>query len=150
MTPHFTLAEFTASAKASELGIANTVMDHHLPHLMAVALGMEQVRALFGGRPIIVTSGYRNPVVNQAVGGVPNSAHALGWACDFHVKDLPDLNAARGIRDSRLTFDHLILEGTPEAPRCVHIAFGPQLRRQVLHQPGGPGSPVFPDLPGSL
>lgn len=141
LTEHFTVEEFTASDTARQLGIINSVMDHHLPALMATALGMEQVRALFG-RPIIITSGYRNPAVNAAVGGVPNSAHALGWACDFHVHDLPDINAARAIRDSRLVFDQLIYE----AGRCVHLAFGPELRRQVLRQPGGPGSPVIAGL----
>jgi putative chitinase len=49
---------------------------------------------------------------------------------------------ARTIRDSPLTFDLLILENN----RCVHISFHPDMRRQVLRQPGGPGSTVFPGL----
>ena len=99
------------------------------------------MRALFNRR-IEITSGYRNPEVNAAVGGVPNSAHALGHAADFHVADLSDLAVARTIRDSPLTFDQLILENN----RCVHISFHPDMRRQVPRQPGGPGSTVFPGL----
>lgn len=35
------------------------------------------------GRPIIVSSGYRCPVHNENVGGVPNSQHVLGKAADI-------------------------------------------------------------------
>ena len=102
---------------------------------------MENVRALFDA-VIEVTSGYRNPQVNAAVGGVPNSAHALGFAADFHVHGFHDLEAAKRIRDSGLTFDQLIYEKN----RCVHLSVDPRMRRQVLRQPGGPGSPVHPGL----
>lgn len=141
MTPHFSLEELTLSETAEKLGIINSVMPNHKPALMATALCMEQVRALLGC-PIDITSGYRNPAVNSAVGGVPNSAHAVGYACDFHARWMDDLLAAKLIRDSKLVFDQLILE----QGRCVHIAFGPELRRQVLRQPGGPGSTVYEGL----
>lgn len=35
------------------------------------------------GQPIYVNSGYRCPVHNEFVGGVPNSQHALGTAADL-------------------------------------------------------------------
>jgi zinc D-Ala-D-Ala carboxypeptidase len=41
-----------------------------------------------------------------------------------------------------LKFDQLIYEKS----RCVHISFDPRLRRQVLRQPGGPGSTVYNGL----
>ena len=109
--------------------------------LEALAARMEDVRALFGKR-IEITSGYRDPQVNAAVGGVKKSAHALGHAADFHVADMHDLAAAKRIRDSKLKFDQLIYEKN----RCVHISFDPQMRRQVMRQPGGPGSKCFPGL----
>jgi zinc D-Ala-D-Ala carboxypeptidase len=99
------------------------------------------VRVLFD-KPIEITSGYRNPKVNKAVGGVPNSAHALGHAADFHVHGLTDLEVAKKIRDSKLKFDQLIFEKN----RCVHFSVDPQMRRQVLRQPGGPGAKVFVGL----
>jgi putative chitinase len=141
LTEHFLLEEFTLSSTALALGIPNDPTPEHLENLKHLAECMETVRALFD-KPIEITSGYRNPQINAAVGGVPNSAHALGHAADFHVHGFIDLDAAKRIRDSALKFDQLIFEKN----RCVHISFDPQLRQQVLRQPGGPGSPVHKGL----
>jgi zinc D-Ala-D-Ala carboxypeptidase len=141
LTPHFSLEEFTLSSTALALGIENTPEPAHLENLKKLAQRMEDVRALFDV-VIEITSGYRNPQVNHAVGGVPNSAHALGLAADFHAHGFTDLAAAKRIRDSALKFDQLIFEKN----RCVHISVDPRMRRQVLRQPGGPGSPVHQGL----
>jgi putative chitinase len=141
LTEHFSLEEFTHSSTAIAIGDPNTPEPEHLENLKNVARHMEEVRALFDAL-IEITSGYRNPKVNAAVGGVPNSAHALGHAADFHVHGRSDLDAAKRIRDSNLKWDQLIYEKN----RCVHISFDPQLRQQVLRQPGGPGSKVFQGL----
>ena len=144
LSEHFWLAEFTLSSKALSMGIENTPTEDHLGNLRNLAARMEEVRALFN-RPIEITSGYRNPQVNAAVGGVPTSAHARGHAADFHVDGMTDLEAAKRIRDSGLMFDQLIYEEN----RCVHISFDPGAggpRRQVLRQPGGPNTPCFPGL----
>jgi len=141
LTAHFSLEEFTLSSTALALGIENKPTPEHLQNLRNLAEQMEKVRALFDV-VIEITSGYRNPEVNRAVGGVPNSAHALGHAADFHVLNLDDLAAAKVIRDSGLTFDQLIYEKN----RCVHLSVAPMMRRQVLRQPGGPGTEVFVGL----
>jgi putative chitinase len=141
LTPHFSLEEFTLSSTALAHGIDNKPLPIHLEHLKTLAATMEDVRALFNVA-IEITSGYRNPEVNALVGGVPDSAHALGFAADFHVHGFTDLDAAKLIRDSALKFDQLIFEKN----RCVHLSVDPQLRRQVLRQPGGPGSPVHKGL----
>jgi zinc D-Ala-D-Ala carboxypeptidase len=141
LTPHFSLEEFTLSSTALAHGIENKPLPVHLEHLKKLAERMEEVRALFNV-VIEITSGYRNPQVNALVGGVPNSAHALGFAADFHVFGFTDLDAAKRIRDSALKFDQLIFEKN----RCVHLSVDPQMRRQVLRQPGGPGSPVYQGL----
>jgi putative chitinase len=141
LTEHFALEEFTHSSTALALGIENTPTPEHMKNLQTLAEGMEKVRALFN-KVIEITSGYRNPKVNAAVGGVPTSAHALGYAADFHVHGLEDLEAAKVIRDSGIEFDQLIYEKN----RCVHLSLDPRLRQQVLRQPGGPGSPTHPGL----
>jgi putative chitinase len=141
LSEHFSLGEFTHSSKAISMGVENNPEPEHLINLRNLAQQMELVRALFG-KPIEVTSGYRNPVVNAAVGGVPDSDHALGHAADFHVDGIADLDAAKKIRDSKLKFDQLIYEKN----RCVHLSFHPRMRREVLRQPGGPGSAVHKGL----
>jgi zinc D-Ala-D-Ala carboxypeptidase len=124
------------------MGNKNTPTAEHLKNLKHLAERMEAVRAIFN-RPIEITSAYRNPEVNRAVGGVENSAHALGHAADFHVDGLDDLAASKRIRDSGLKFDQLIYEKN----RCVHISFDPaRMRQDVLRQPGGPGSPCHKGL----
>lgn len=141
LTDHFSLEEFTHSSAAIALGIENTPTPEHMQNLQDLAERMEGVRALFN-KLIEITSAYRNPEVNAAVGGVPTSAHAVGHAADFHVHGMEDLDAAKVIRDSGLEFDQLIYEKN----RCVHISFDPRLRGEVKRQPGGPNSPVHPGL----
>jgi len=142
LTEHFSLEEFTHSSTALAMGNDNKPTPQHLQNLKHLADRMEEVRALFG-KVIEITSAYRNPQVNAAVGGVPTSAHALGHAADFHVHGVADLAAAKVIRDSGLKFDQLIYEKN----RCVHISFDPsKMRQQVLRQPGGPNSPVHKGL----
>jgi uncharacterized protein YcbK (DUF882 family) len=39
--------------------------------------------------PIIVTSGYRSEKTNEDAGGVRDSAHLRGGACDLYVEGVP-------------------------------------------------------------
>jgi zinc D-Ala-D-Ala carboxypeptidase len=144
LSEHFTLEEFIVSSTADSLGIANTPTPEHLENLKLTAAGFEKARAILGDCAIVITSGYRNPKVNAAVGGVPNSAHALGFAGDFRAAGFSALGAAQKLRDAQargeIEFDQLILESSR---RIVHLSFDPARRRnQVLTQAGGPGSPV--------
>lgn len=143
LSDHFSLAEFIRSDAARRLGDPNQPTPQHLANLLITARGMEAVREICGGRPITITSGYRNAAVNRAVGGVTNSDHALGYAADFTVAEVTPIAAGRLIRDSKLAFDQLILE---TSRRVLHISFHPRLRRQVLTQKGGPGSPILTGL----
>ena len=83
LTEHFTLEEFTDSQTAARKGLPNTPPTYELEHLEHTAKVMEKVRALLGDKPILISSGYRSPQVNAAVGGSKGSAHMSGLACDF-------------------------------------------------------------------
>ncbi len=82
LTPHFTLAELTASSTAARLGLDNTPPPELLPRLVFVAEMLERIRTTLGA-PVIVTSAYRGQAVNKAVGGVTSSDHTQGHAADF-------------------------------------------------------------------
>src|SRR5882672_1098757 len=83
LSPHFTLDEFLISQTAAREGISNQPSPEHHENLKKTAAVMEQVRTLLGSKPIIVSSGYRSPDLNRAVGGATSSAHCYGFGCDF-------------------------------------------------------------------
>jgi zinc D-Ala-D-Ala carboxypeptidase len=57
----------------------------HFDNLLILChFGLEPVRKKFGG-PVRITSGYRSPERNKAVGGSPTSQHVLCEAVDFVI-----------------------------------------------------------------
>ena len=133
LSPHFKLSEFTYSDTARSMGNANTPEPKHLENLKTLACQMELVRLVLGNKPINITSGYRNPAVNRAVGGVPNSDHANGLAVDFHCYGFgSDYDVANAIANSDLQFDQLIYEVSLHGGTWVHLGFGPRMRRDIF------------------
>lgn len=82
LTQHFTLAELTRSTTAERMGLDNTPGPELMPRLVRLAEMLERVRTTLDV-PIIVTSAYRAPAVNRAVGGVTSSDHTQGHAADI-------------------------------------------------------------------
>jgi hypothetical protein len=56
-----------------------------IQQIIKIATNLEKLRTNYGGRSISITSGYRPPAINKAVGGVSNSRHILGDAVDITV-----------------------------------------------------------------
>lgn len=129
LSQYFTLAEFTESDTAKRFGLDNTPPEEVLANLYAAAAGMEVVRDVLGGKPIIITSGYRAPLVNEKVGSKPSSAHVQGYAVDFKCPSVgPPAKIVPMLAASGLQFDQLI----NEYDAWVHISFDPRARRQVF------------------
>lgn len=133
LSPHFTLVELVASQTAARRRIDNTPTGAALTNLYVLADRLETVRELLGGRPILISSGYRSPALNAAVGGSRTSAHMQGLAADFIC---PGFGTPLAIckqlaqHAGELDFDQIIQEGT-----WVHFglaAEGKAARRQVL------------------
>lgn len=85
LSPHFTLSEFIASDTAAMAGIDNTPDDAALAELEKTAELMELIRATCDSEAVLISSGYRCPALNSAVGGASNSAHLYGCAADFTI-----------------------------------------------------------------
>jgi hypothetical protein len=129
LSPHFTLDEFTTSQTAARMGLDNTPPPEIMPALLKTAQGMEAVRVRLGSAPISVSSGYRSPAVNKAVGGSANSQHSRGEAVDFICPRFgTPAEVVDAIKGSGIDFDQLILE----FDRWVHISFCAQPRHMVL------------------
>ena len=82
LSDHLTLAEFTDSDTATRLGIDNSLPDDLVEAAQATGAMLERVRAILG-TPILVSSGYRCPALNKAIGAVPTSDHPKAMALDF-------------------------------------------------------------------
>ena len=111
LSAHFTLDELTASQAATRKGIDNTPTPDVLRNLQSLAAVLEKIRTLLGGVSIIVSSGYRSPAVNKAVGGAKNSAHMSGLAADFTAPKFGTvLQTARMIAASEINYNQPIYE----------------------------------------
>ena len=77
LSPNFTLEELTYSATACRLKIDNTPSPEIKASLINLAKNVLQPIRNKWGQPIIVTSGYRCPLVNKAVGGAAGSQHCF-------------------------------------------------------------------------
>lgn len=87
LSPHFKLVEFTRSATAQARHIDNTPNEEQIKNLKFLCENvLEPLREQFG--PIIIGSGFRCPALNTAVGGVKNSQHKSGEACDIHLPSI--------------------------------------------------------------
>lgn len=133
LSPNFTLEEATHSQIAIRQGIDNTPTDiETLERIRQTAEQMELVRSLLRDEPVTVSSWYRSPALNTAVGSGPTSAHLLGLAVDFICPGFgTPLEIARHLasnsRGTPLRYDQIIHEGS-----WVHIGFLGRERRELL------------------
>lgn len=135
MSKYFTIEELTSSTTAARRGIDNTIPDRLLPNITRLIDYLDKVREEFGA-PIRVSSGYRCPDLNEAVGGSDKSQHMQGLAADLVVPDLPRL--FRTIRKMG-GFDQLIWEEPSTHRVWVHVSVAPKgakPRGQVLRYNG--------------
>lgn len=83
LSENFTLEELTSSATAHRLGISNLPSESEILNLSRLCSDILQPIRNKWGKPIIITSGYRSPGLNKAVGGVSSSQHIFGEAADI-------------------------------------------------------------------
>lgn len=103
---YFSLSEFLNSATAKRLRIDNTPSFEVVDNLNKLADYLDVIREKVG-KPIRISSGFRCPVLNKAVGGVSNSQHQKGLAADLICADMESLEKV--LRETG-GFDQLIKE----------------------------------------
>ena len=145
LSPHFTLGEVTkTSVKTADGNIPSPVAIENLKNLCENWL--EELRENYnliyegvgdckGDEPIIITSGYRSPEVNKAVGGAPTSNHLTGCAVDIRCAGIEQairyacilLDISDG---TKRDYDELFIERSKQGRYWVHFAVRPKENRR--------------------
>jgi hypothetical protein len=107
MTPHFSLAELTAT---SHRQFDNTPNEAETASLQRLAEFLEQVKEALDGKPIMVNSAFRSKQVNDSVGSKDTSQHRIGCAADFRVPGMTPDAVVRAVIAAGLPFDQIIRE----------------------------------------
>lgn len=115
LSPHFTLAELTITDHRQ---FDNTPTQIEISNLQRLAQFLEIVKATLGGKPVIITSGFRSKAVNDAVGSKDSSFHRLGLAADFRVPGMAPDEVVKAIIASRIGYDQVISEFS----RWTHVS----------------------------
>jgi len=136
LSEHLDLAEVIRSESAKRLGINNMPNEQQLANLKVLAEKIfEPIRANFRV-PIIISSGFRHPALNRAIGGATNSQHSTGEAIDIDMDGSPNAVSNKQIFDfirQKLDYDQVIWEfGTKDNPDWVHVSYSKRNRKQAL------------------
>ena len=145
LSEHFTLGEVTkTSVKTAGNNIPSHVAIENLKNLCENWLEelRENYNLIYEGvgdcksdEPIIITSGYRSPEVNKAVGGAPTSNHLTGCAVDIRCAGIEQairyacilLDISDG---TKRDYDELFVERSKQGRYWVHFAVRPKENRR--------------------
>ena len=132
---NFTIGELIQSSTACRLGIDNNPTPTVRVHLTETITLLESIRTEWEeycaehslDTPAIrITSGYRSPALNKAVGGVKNSAHVEGYAADLQPVNGKQAEFekffANDFSKMGYAYDQIIIEKSKTA-RWVHVAY---------------------------
>ena len=129
LTKHFTLEELTTTEYRE---LSNEPNQTERTNLVRLAIFLEQVKELLGGKPIMVNSAFRSKAVNDAVGSKDSSQHRVGCAADLRVPGMTPDEVVKAVIASDLPYDQVIRE----FDRWTHISIpnSPELtpRKQAL------------------
>ena len=120
---YFTIKELSHSETANRKGIDNTpTVDAVVSMTTLINECLDPVRELYG-KPITVTSGFRCPMLNQAVGGVNSSQHVKGEAADLVGRNDDETRKIFETAKAFGQFDQLLYEKNSKGNIWVHISY---------------------------
>lgn len=142
ISEHITYGEAIKSQTAIRKGIENNPDQTQINNMKLVANKCFEPLRKWYGKPIGISSFFRSPKLNKAIGGASTSQHCLGMAIDIDA-DLFN-NGITNIEifdwlSQHVEYDQLILENPDDkgVPAWVHISYregnnrGEKLRMEI-------------------
>lgn len=140
---YFTMEELTASKTAQARGIKNEPNEEARLNLIAlVGAVLDPLREAYG-KPVLVSSGYRCPLLNSKVNGATGSQHVKGEAADIYTRQGARGNYELGrLLVSMDNFDQVIFENVGAndlLPEWIHVSWRrtSENRHSILKQVKG-------------
>jgi zinc D-Ala-D-Ala carboxypeptidase len=115
LSPHFTLDELTHTDHRE---IDNSPNQAEIDNLQRLANFLEEVKTVLGGKPVMISSGFRCKALNDAVGSKDSSQHRVGCAADFRVPGMTPDEVVKAIIASGIGYQQIIRE----FDRWTHIS----------------------------
>lgn len=135
LTKNFTLEELTITEHRE---YDNEPNESERANLVRLAIFLEQVKELLGGKPVMVNSAFRSKQVNDAVGSKDTSQHRIGCAADIRVPGMVPDEVVKSVIASGLQYDQIIRE----FDRWTHISIPnhpdekPRLQQLIIDKTG--------------
>jgi hypothetical protein len=103
LSKNFSRAEIEHSNTAKRLGISNEMSEKHLENMQRLIDNLIQpMRDAIG--PIRISSGYRSPKLNKAIGGSSRSQHSKAEALDLQFWE-------KGVMNNKVIYDWVLESG---------------------------------------
>ena len=122
LSENFTLYEFMRSDIATRINLhryQEQITEKDVLNLKRLCENILQPLRNYFKEPINITSGYRSPQLNRAIGGAKQSDHMDGKAADIQTKNL---TLAFGWIKNNCKFKQLILEQSGYK-RWIHVSY---------------------------
>jgi zinc D-Ala-D-Ala carboxypeptidase len=130
LSKNFHLSEMTKSQQAVRMGLNNNPSEQQIENLKTLCERVLQPTREHFAKVVTVSSGFRDEVLNNALGGSKSSQHCLGMAADIEIFDVPNNELSDWIKEN-LMFDQLILEyfDPADGPNSgwVHVSYNPTI-----------------------
>ena len=131
ISKNFSYHEFEQSDTARQYRIMNIISTPEVRDAVkALVQNVLQPLRDKVGRPLNISSGYRNAELNAKVGGAATSQHCKGEAADVWCPTLTPYDLARAVIEKGIPYDQMILY-----PSFIHLSYkkdGEQ-RMQILY-----------------
>ena len=122
MFKYFTLEEFLTSSTARQKSLENLPSFEIVENLKELAAFLDDMREAWGSG-INVSSGFRCPKLNEAVGGQPTSLHKKGLAADLQPANGDFEGFKKFVIDylKDKAFDEAIIESNKKGDKWIHF-----------------------------